>query len=315
MAGRWPSRVGLHMRRPPPSTAGRRTQRHRPSPWTSARTGGTGGSARPTTSLARRARPRRGLSVTTAIPPVFEAYAPSTRRGCRLPTPTNAPWSTSLVACTPDQPWWLGSRHRRPRRRLSARSRGCPSTGTGPIVLVEAGPEQALGRRVRSHARRRTGSLPDLFFPADRSWLVSALWDDIWTDIGASAAILAALRRNPLVNARPRRARRGRAPARPDARLTPPYDGEGTAQKPLLYINAYIYPIALVVLLGTGRGLTCATAGQLSRPAERPQVIEPVLRFALVFERRHRWHSSSHRVSDALVQLVGPAEPFAVYRR
>ena len=38
---------------------------------------------------------------------------------------------------------------------------------------------------------------------ADRSWLVSALWDDAWTDIGGPAALITALHRNSLVNARP----------------------------------------------------------------------------------------------------------------
>ena len=46
------------------------------------------------------------------------------------------------------------------------------------------------------------GSLPDLFFPADRSWLVSALWDDGWTCIGGPTALIERLGRQPLVNAR-----------------------------------------------------------------------------------------------------------------
>ena len=55
----------------------------------------------------------------------------------------------------------------------------------------------------RSHARwtLRCG-LPDLFFPADRTWLVSALWDDTWTDFGGSAELIDALQRDPIANAR-----------------------------------------------------------------------------------------------------------------
>src|SRR4051812_33499938 len=68
-------------------------------------------------------------------------------------------------------------------------------------LLVEAGPEQALTWRT-GHMRGE-GSLPDLFFPADHSWLVSALWDDTWTDIGASIELITALQRNPLVAATP----------------------------------------------------------------------------------------------------------------
>ena len=87
-----------------------------------------------------------------------------------------------------------------------------------PYVLVEAGPEQAL--TWRTGHMRGDGPLPDLFFPADRSWLVSALWDDTWTDIGGSAAVIAALHRNPLVNARPVGPDEDALPAGTDARLT-----------------------------------------------------------------------------------------------
>ena len=48
----------------------------------------------------------------------------------------------------------------------------------------------------------REGSLPDLFFPADHSWLVSARWDDARTDIGGTAAVITVLHRNPLVTRR-----------------------------------------------------------------------------------------------------------------
>ncbi|HET7014824.1 MAG TPA: hypothetical protein VFI65_12985 [Streptosporangiaceae bacterium] len=50
--------------------------------------------------------------------------------------------------------------------------------------------------------RSAGGSLPDLFFPADRSWLVSALWDDSWTCIIGPADLIDTLQQNPLVNAR-----------------------------------------------------------------------------------------------------------------
>jgi hypothetical protein len=37
------------------------------------------------------------------------------------------------------------------------------------------------------------GVLPDLMFPADRSWLFSTLWDDDWTCIGGSRGLVDAL--------------------------------------------------------------------------------------------------------------------------
>jgi hypothetical protein len=57
-------------------------------------------------------------------------------------------------------------------------------------VLVEAGPEQALNWRDREHWK---GPLPDLMFPTNRAWLVSTLWDDDWTCIGGSQALIDAL--------------------------------------------------------------------------------------------------------------------------
>jgi hypothetical protein len=49
--------------------------------------------------------------------------------------------------------------------------------------------------------RHPGGSLPDLFLPADRSWLVSALWDDTWTCVGGPEPLINTLQRDPLANA------------------------------------------------------------------------------------------------------------------
>ena len=69
-----------------------------------------------------------------------------------------------------------------------------------PYVLIEAGPVQALDWRT-GHMRSANGALPDLMFPADRSWLVSALWDDEWTCIGGPPALIDSLERDPLLHA------------------------------------------------------------------------------------------------------------------
>jgi hypothetical protein len=50
--------------------------------------------------------------------------------------------------------------------------------------------------------RAQFGVLPDLFLPADRSWLVSALWDDTWACIGSPAELIETLEQDPLVKAR-----------------------------------------------------------------------------------------------------------------
>ncbi|MET7375578.1 hypothetical protein [Micromonospora arida] len=145
-------------------------------------------------------RTTQGLSVTTAIPPVFEAYGTfHPPAGVAFDAHERAVID-ELVACTPDQPWWLGFLDTGAHDVVFPHAPRVSLYWDWLYVLVEAGPEQAL--TWRAGHMRGDGALPDLFFPADRSWLVSALWDDTWTDIGASGAVLAALRRNPLVNAR-----------------------------------------------------------------------------------------------------------------
>jgi hypothetical protein len=85
----------------------------------------------------------------------------------------------ALVEQSGGQPWWLGYLY----------------TGLGadtvfpdaPMVsvyhsswqylLVSAGAEEAASWRPRDWKL----AIPELIFPADRSWLVSTLWDDDWT--------------------------------------------------------------------------------------------------------------------------------------
>jgi len=60
-----------------------------------------------------------------------------------------------------------------------------------------------LGRLGTGHPRSPHGTLPDLIFPADRSWLVSALWDDTWTCIGGPRHLIDALAADILMEAHP----------------------------------------------------------------------------------------------------------------
>jgi hypothetical protein len=39
--------------------------------------------------------------------------------------------------------------------------------------------------------------LPNLMFPADRSWLVSTLWDDDWTCVGGPAELVGGVPASP----------------------------------------------------------------------------------------------------------------------
>jgi hypothetical protein len=68
-------------------------------------------------------------------------------------------------------------------------------------VLIEAGPAQAGIWRHDDHCK---GVLPDLISPADRSWLVSTLWDDHWTCIGGPRALVDAFLAHPDLRRRAR---------------------------------------------------------------------------------------------------------------
>jgi hypothetical protein len=143
----------------------------------------------------------QGVSVTTAIPPVFEAYG-------TFHQPDDVPVAVheqavvaTLARHTTGQPWWLGYLETGAHDVVFEAAPRVTLYWDWHYVLVEAGPEQALSWR-SGHMRSGTGALPDLFFPADRSWLVSALWDDTWACVGGSTGLIEALRRDPLVNAR-----------------------------------------------------------------------------------------------------------------
>ena len=70
-------------------------------------------------------------------------------------------------------------------------------------VLVQAGPSQAATWRHGDEKSFWKGALPNLMFPADRSWLVSTQWDDNWTCIGGSAELVTRFLRHPDLHARP----------------------------------------------------------------------------------------------------------------
>ena len=68
-------------------------------------------------------------------------------------------------------------------------------------VLVEAGPKQRA-TWATGHPRSPHGTGPDLIFPPDRSWRLSALWDDTWTCIGRPRHLIDALAADILVQSR-----------------------------------------------------------------------------------------------------------------
>ena len=133
-----------------------------------------------------------GLTITSAIPPVFEAYATVL---APEDIQDNAQHEHELLSVlrdhtAPDQPWWLGFLDTGSDDIVFPDAPKVSMYADWRYVLVEAGPEQAGTWRDPGSWR---GALPDLTFPADRSWLVSYLWDDEWRCIGGTTALIDAL--------------------------------------------------------------------------------------------------------------------------
>jgi hypothetical protein len=151
------------------------------------------------------------FAITSAIPPVFEAYAT-----LELPNsgdhPSASPLEDSdlhnagvlavLTEHSAGQPWWIGYLDTGGADIVFDNAQKVrPGPTDAWYVLVEAGPEQAGVWRERDHWK---SPLPDLMFPVDRSWLVSTLWDDDWTCIGGSRRLIDAFLAHPELRHRTR---------------------------------------------------------------------------------------------------------------
>ena len=166
-----------------------------------------------------------GRTVTSAIPPVFDAYAtvvlPDPEDGLDPPA-RETEWSQYVVTewrvkapqrherallavlreRSGDQPWWLG--YLKTGVDTDTVFPDAPMVwvyhSSWEYVLVEAGAEQAAGWR--EHGWKL--AIPEIIFPADRSWLLSTLWDDDWTSIGGDQRLVSGLLEHPLLGARSR---------------------------------------------------------------------------------------------------------------
>jgi hypothetical protein len=144
-----------------------------------------------------------GRTITAAIPPDFEAYATVVLPYGGHGQDTHDRAVLALLSVqSAGQRWWLGY--------LDTGADDIVFPG-GPMVtlysdwryvLVEAGPEQAATWRRSGDWSFWKGALPNLMFPADRSWLVSTLWDDDWTCIGGPAQLVEKFLRHPDLQAR-----------------------------------------------------------------------------------------------------------------
>lgn len=154
------------------------------------------------------------LTITAAIPPVFDAYAIVVLPDSGEDTERhNGAMLAVLAAQSPGPPagprWWLGYLSTRagdkvfPGVTMAALPKVTLYAGW-EYVLVEAGPGQAATwRRTETGGSWWCDVLPDLMFPADRSWLVSTLCDDDWTCVGGPASLVDRLLAHPDLQARP----------------------------------------------------------------------------------------------------------------
>jgi hypothetical protein len=158
----------------------------------------------------------QGTDITQAIPPNFACY-------CALGLPGSGEAERTsheqavielLSEWTPRQPWWLGYLDTGASDVVFPYAPRATIYYGHPYVLVEAGPRQAAIWRHGGF----NWALPDLMFPADRSWLVSTMWDHVWTSIGGPEKLVSAFCNHPELGPRARRVTPGQA--MPDAATT-----------------------------------------------------------------------------------------------
>lgn len=143
-----------------------------------------------------------GTSMVTAVPPVFAAYGTLYMPEENVPVRVHERAIVgALAAHTAPQPWWLGYLDTGPHDVVFPEAPLVSLYFDWRYVLVEGGPSEALRWRL-GHMRSPDGHLPELLFPFDRSWLVTALWDDAFARIGGSTGLIDALAGEPLAGLR-----------------------------------------------------------------------------------------------------------------
>lgn len=154
------------------------------------------------------------MTITSAIPAVFPAYAtvllPDGPHG---QDDHDRAVLALLEQQSPHQSWWLGYLDTGADDVVFPDAPRVVLYSGWPYVLVEAGPPQAAGWRHSDDGTFWKGALPNLMFPADRSWLVSTLWDDDWTCVGGPVAMVNGFLGHPALRTRV---------LTPDEDVTPP---------------------------------------------------------------------------------------------
>jgi hypothetical protein len=154
-----------------------------------------------------------GRTIGSAIPPVYAAYATIIVPDPGAERSTHHHAVLALLAEQSPGPWWLGYLESGDTDVVFPEAPRVPLYTGWNYVLVEAGPDQAAAWRNEDTGSGWRGWLPELIFPADRSWLFSTLWDDDWTCLGGPAALVDRFLRHPDLSART---------VTPDEDATPP---------------------------------------------------------------------------------------------
>ena len=146
---------------------------------------------------------RRDRTVLAAIPAGFARYATvviPAEDGDK--TAADAALVEVLEANSDDQPWWMGFLDTGVADVVNDDAPRVSVYADWPYVLLQGGPQQALASRSNSASTPWHSALPELLFPADRSWLVSTMWDDDWRCVGGPSAMVEALLQRPELEAR-----------------------------------------------------------------------------------------------------------------
>jgi hypothetical protein len=144
-----------------------------------------------------------GLTITAGIPPVFDDYAT-----LELPDDDTRMHEHDravvelLESHAASQSWWLGYLDTGSSDIIFSDAPKVSLYPSWDYVLIEAGRQQAATWRKGSW---KGTELPDLVFPADRSWLVNTLGDDDWTCLGGSTGLVAELLSDRILGPRARR--------------------------------------------------------------------------------------------------------------
>ncbi len=152
--------------------------------------------------------------ITGAIPPTFADYATLVHPGeIDAPRDVRAEHRQDLALVhvlgrhAAHLPWWLGYLNTGASDIVFCDAPMVTLYTGWHYVLVLAGPTQAATWRPApgGQSNWKSTELPDLMFPEDHAWLLSTLWDDDWSCIGGSKALIDDLLDDPVLGPNARR--------------------------------------------------------------------------------------------------------------